>query len=207
MLIIQTEALESGQHPIESQSGRKTCWLPGYIEVPGHLEREVWACLGWCDLTIEGGKLTGITPGTTPEPNTLSQNKEARITQSKEDLAAYLDTHPLQWTDGNFYSITAEKQAQLTSKLAVAQAKATAGVPYELKWNTTNEACVPWELNELFALAFAIDERVTALVSYQQNQEVAMREAESQEALDAIIVDYDSVGTTNKEEANVETTK
>lgn len=207
MLIIQIEALESGQHPIQSQSGRKTCWLPGYIEVPHHLEREVWACLGWCDLTIEGGKLTGITPGAIPEPNTLSQNKEARITQSKEDLAAYLDTHPLQWTDGNFYSITAEKQAQLTSKLAVAQAKATAGVPYELKWNTTNEACVPWELNELFALAFAIDERVTALVSYQQNQEVAMREAESQEALDAIIVDYDSVGTTNKEEANVETTK
>lgn len=207
MLIIQIEALESGQHPIQSQSGRKTCWLPGYIEVPGHLEREVWTCLGWCDLIIEGGKLNGITPGAIPEPNTLSQNKEARITQSKEDLAAYLDTHPLQWTDGNFYSITAEKQAQLTSKLAVAQAKATAGVPYELKWNTTNEACVPWELNELFALAFAIDERVTALVSYQQNQEVAMREAESQEALDAIIVDYDSVGTTNKEEANVETTK
>ena len=68
MLIIQIEALESGQHPIQSQSGRKTCWLPGYIEVPGHLERKVWACLGWCDLTIEGGKLTGITPGAIPEP-------------------------------------------------------------------------------------------------------------------------------------------
>lgn len=68
MLIIQIAALESGQHPIQSQSGRKTCWLPGYIEVPGHLEREVWACLGWCDLIIENGKLTGITPGTIPEP-------------------------------------------------------------------------------------------------------------------------------------------
>lgn len=94
MLIIQIEALESGQHPIQSQSGRKTCWLPGYIEVPGHLEREVWACLGWCDLTIEGGKLTGITPGTIPEPEPAPELEPT----AQEDNDAMLVDHEYRLT-------------------------------------------------------------------------------------------------------------
>lgn len=129
-----------------------------------------------------------------PEPDYLSDKKTARIQQSKDDLETYLVSHPLLWTDGQYYSITKDKQQQLTSKLAVAQAKATMGVPYELKWNTTEEVCVPWELSDLYALAFAIDERVTALVTYQQTQEVAIRNAQTQQELDAIVVDYDSVG-------------
>ena len=68
MTIIQIEPLETGQHPIQSQSHRKSCWLNGWIEVPSHLESAVWETLGWCDLTIEDGKLTGITPTERPEP-------------------------------------------------------------------------------------------------------------------------------------------
>lgn len=68
MTIIQIEPLETGQHPIQSQSHRKSCWLEGWIEVPAHLESAVWETLGWCDLTIEDGKLTGITPTERPEP-------------------------------------------------------------------------------------------------------------------------------------------
>lgn len=94
MLIIQIAALESGQHPIQSQSGRKTCWLPGYIEVPGHLEREVWACLGWCDLTIKGGKLTGITPHTIPEPEPAPEPEPT----AQEDTDAMLVDHEYRLT-------------------------------------------------------------------------------------------------------------
>ena len=43
MTIIQIEPLESGQHPIQSQSHRRACWVEGYIEVPVHLEAAVWA--------------------------------------------------------------------------------------------------------------------------------------------------------------------
>lgn len=66
MTIIQIEPLESGQHPIQSQSGRSVCWLDGYIEVPIHLEAAVCATLGWCDLQIEEGKLVGVTPTERP---------------------------------------------------------------------------------------------------------------------------------------------
>ena len=68
MTIIQIEALESGQHPIQSQSGRTSCWLDGWIEVPANLESQVWDTLGWCNLTIEDGKLTALTPTERPEP-------------------------------------------------------------------------------------------------------------------------------------------
>ena len=128
---------------------------------------------------------------TRPDP-TISL-KEQKIAKSKTDLESYLASHPLLWTDGKYYTITAEKQAQLTSKLAVAQAKETTGIPYNLTWNTTQEECVPWEISDLYALAFAIDERVTKLVSYQQSQEVAIRNASTVEEVNAIVIDYDSV--------------
>ena len=125
--------------------------------------------------------------------NPLSGAIEARIAQSKEDLAAYLETHPISWTDGENYSITAEKQAQLTSKIMAATMAQTLSQPYTLTWNSTGQVCREWTLQDLSALAFAIDARVTALVSYQQTQEVAMRNAASREELDAIVVDYESV--------------
>ena len=125
--------------------------------------------------------------------NPLSGAIESRIAQSKEDLAAYLESHPITWTDGEQYSITAEKQAQLTSKIMAATMAQTLSQPYTLTWNSTGQVCREWTLQDLSALAFAIDARVTALVSYQQTQEVAMRNAASREELDAIVVDYESV--------------
>ena len=124
---------------------------------------------------------------------TLEEVKAQRIQQSKDDLDAYLEGHPITWTDGNQYSLTREKQQQLTSKILSATIAAQTSTPYTLTWNATGEECTTWTLENLAALAFAIDARVTALVSYQQAQEVAMREAATQEALEAIEVDYDTV--------------
>ena len=115
------------------------------------------------------------------------------------DLADYLKSNPLQWTDGEYYSITAEKQAQLTSKIMAATMAQTLSQPYTLTWNSTGEVCKEWALQDLSALAFAIDARVTALVSYQQKQEVAIRNAVTLEELDAIVVDYDTVGAAAQE--------
>lgn len=127
-------------------------------------------------------------------PDALEVQKAQRIAQSKADLAAYLEAHPIQWTDGERYSITAEKQQQLTGKILSATLAQQTSTPYSLTWNSTGQVCKEWTLEELGKLAFAIDARVTALVTYQQTQEVAMRDAESLEALPAIEVDYDAVG-------------
>lgn len=131
--------------------------------------------------------------GENPELDTLLESKNSRIQQSKSDLAAYLASHPLLWIDGQYYSITQEKQNQLTSKILSATMAQTLSQPYTLTWNSTGEVCTEWTLQDLSALAFAIDKRVTALVTYQQEKEKEIVNASTQEELDAIIIDYDTV--------------
>lgn len=198
MKIVELVALENGAH-----RNRKTDFD---VEVP-----DGWALVSE-DLEIpatfpfvknlvqdESGVVIGWEPdqesynAAMEATNPLSGAIESRIAQSKEDLAAYLESHPITWTDGEQYSITAEKQAQLTSKIMAATMAQTLSQPYTLTWNSTGQVCREWTLQDLSALAFAIDARVTALVSYQQTQEVAMRNAARREELDAIVVDYESV--------------
>lgn len=131
--------------------------------------------------------------GMAGEEQGLAICKAAKIQQSKAALEAYLQAHPLQWTDGEYYAITGEKQRQLTGKILSATMAQTLSADYTLTWNSTGEVCRAWTLADLSALAFAIDARVTKLVSYQQTQEVAMRAAVTLEELDAIEVDYDTV--------------
>ncbi len=118
----------------------------------------------------------------------LPAARAARIARSKADLAAYLASHPLTWTDGEAYSITLDKQAQLTATLVSAQVD---GEPPE--WNTTGGQCRSWDVAELSALGVAIKNRVKALVKYQQGQELAMDAAQTMAELEAIEVDYDTV--------------
>ena len=101
MTIIQIDPLETGQHPIQSQSGRRACWLDGYIEVPAHLHDAVWATYGWCDLKIEEGKLVGITPterppGPEPEPEPSPLDRlgllEEALAQTDETAIALFES-------------------------------------------------------------------------------------------------------------------
>lgn len=79
MTIIQIES-KNGLHNIESQSHREQVWMDGYIAVPPELEAAAWDSGGFCDLTIQGGILTGIMPTEKPEPEISTQpTTEERI--------------------------------------------------------------------------------------------------------------------------------
>ena len=202
MTIIQIKS-ETGQHFVESNSYLTECWLDDYIEVPEQFIPLVNQYSGFVHLTIEDGVLIEVEANVEaweawkatllPEADPLVQAKSERIAQSKTDLETYLLEHPMLWTDGEYYAITAEKQNQLTSKIMAATMAQTMSTDYTLTWNSTGEVCKEWTLQELMALAFAIDARVTALVTYQQTKEVAMRNAETMEELEAITVNYDEV--------------
>ena len=190
MLIIETTAQHNGAH--RNQSGHGSI-LDGWVLVPPELEAEALSYLPFINLDIQDGVLVGVSQGTqiiSPEETAaeLAAAKVEHIAQSKADLAAYLESHPLQWTDGAYYAITQEKQNQLMGTIAAAQID---GKPPE--WNSTGGQCREWDAAELSALAVAIKDRVKALVKYQQAQEIAMNAAETMDELDAIIVDYDSV--------------
>lgn len=116
--------------------------------------------------------------------------REHRIADSKADLAAWLSENPLTWTDGKKYAVTSEKQAQLTSALAVQQVAQSAGVERELRWNSTGDECTVWKYADLCALALAIAAYVEPRVSIQQAAEVDLRNAATAEEVLAVAWNY-----------------
>lgn len=197
MYIIPQSPSASGAFPPLQHWGGLT--PPAGFDVwPDELEQDTFQQYnGFVVLTVVRGTVVSCQPNQPAfeawQAEQLAARKVERIAESKAQLSDYLLCHPMQWTDGQYYAITAEKQQQLTSKIMSATLAAQTGTPYSLTWNATGEECQAWTLENLTALAFAIDARVTSLVSYQQAREVAMREASTMEALEAIPVDYDSV--------------
>ena len=197
MYILNKTKSEAGQYPaLETWPGLTA--PAGFYWWPDSLDRTTFdQYQGFVTLEVARGTVVSCAPNQPAfeawQAEQLAARKAERIAESKAQLSDYLLCHPMQWTDGQYYAITAEKQQQLTSKIMSATLAAQTAQPYALTWNATGEECQAWTLENLTALAFAIDARVTSLVSYQQAQEVAMREASTLEALEAIPVDYDSV--------------
>lgn len=135
-----------------------------------------------------------VSDGTVPsEEQSLEPIKNNKISESKTALSVYLASHPLQWSDGKYYSVTSEKQALLTSNLALYQISASAGQPFKLTWNSTGDECVEWTYEELAALALAIGTYVKPFVSRQQELEIAIKACTTMEELNAIEINYDPV--------------
>ena len=123
----------------------------------------------------------------------LAEAAKVKISESKTALAEYLAAHPLQWTDGKYYSVTSEKQALLTSNLSLYQLAVSNGQPFKLTWNSTGDECVEWIYEELAALALAIGTYVKPFVARQQELELAIKACTTMEQLDAIEINYDPV--------------
>lgn len=121
----------------------------------------------------------------------LNEIKNTKIAKSKTDLKEYLASHPLQWIDGEYYSVTEEKQALLTSNLAAYQISVAMNDPVELTWNTTGERCKKWTYENLAALSLAIVKYVKPIVSKQQDIEIRIKNCISKEEVEAIEIKYE----------------
>lgn len=126
-----------------------------------------------------------------PEPADLDAAKKQRIADSKIQLAVWLENHPMQYTDGKYYSVTEEKQSLLNNNLTSFERAETAGIPYPLKWNASGEECVEWEYADLVALSLTIAGYVAPKVAMQQAAEIEINACETAEQLDEVIIDYD----------------
>lgn len=121
----------------------------------------------------------------------LNEIKNTKIAKSKTDLKEYLASHPLQWIDGEYYSVTEEKQSLLTSNLAAYQISVAMNDPVELTWNTTGERCKTWTYENLAALSLAIVKYVKPIVSKQQDIEIQIKNCISKEEVEAIEIKYE----------------
>ncbi len=135
-----------------------------------------------------------VSAGQVPsEEESIATAKDYKVTESKTVLSEYLAEHPLQWTDGKYYSVTSEKQSLLTSNLALYQISAAAGTPFKLTWNSTGDECVEWTYEDLAALALTIGTYVKPFVSHQQELELSIKGCKTQAELDAIEISYDEI--------------
>lgn len=198
-MYIKIEANADGSHAVQYGGTLESGWAvwPENISIPPEFpyvdieteivthkatdqEQETWTEV----ISATGRKDPGVSIG---------EMKAAKIAQSKTKLAEYLSAHPLAWTDGKRYSVTEEKQALLMGNIAAYQIEVQNNPEAVVTWNATGEECVPWNINELCALAVAIKNYVKPLVSHQQAMEVAVNNCETAEDVEEIAIDYTTV--------------
>ena len=124
-------------------------------------------------------------------PVSTEDEKAAKITESKEKLAEWLEANPMTFTDGKKYSVTEEKQTLLNSNLASYERAKAAGIDYPLKWNASGEECVEWTYEGLVALSLSIAEYVAPKVARQQAIEIRIKAAQTSAELKEIVICYD----------------
>lgn len=121
----------------------------------------------------------------------LEEYKEEKIALSKLMLSEWLANNPMLYSDGNYYSVTEEKQSLLNSNLASYERATAAGIPYPLKWNSTGAECTEWNYTDLTALSLSIAAYVAPKVSIQQALEVQIRACETKEEVDGVVISYE----------------
>jgi len=142
--------------------------------------------------TVDNGYDTVTVTEVFDNVSIIESMKSAKVNESKTLLEKYLEEHPLEYNE-KFYSVTEEKQALLTGNIAAYQLATTLGQTAELTWNATGEECVVWTFENLAALAIAIKAYVKPLVAYQQTYEVSVNACTTEDAINAIPLDYSSV--------------
>ena len=125
------------------------------------------------------------------QEKTLEEYKEEKIALSKLMLSEWLANNPMLYSDGNYYSVTEEKQSLLNSNLASYERATAAGIPYPLKWNSTGAECTKWNYTDLTALSLSIAAYVAPKVSTQQAVEVQIRACETKEEVDGVMISYE----------------
>ncbi len=119
------------------------------------------------------------------------------ISKSKILLEKWLEENPLfstvHNTAGEYYTVTQEKQTQLTQMITLATLAAQTGIPFIPTWNSTSNVCEEWTIEELTALTFEITRYVLPRVKKQQDYEVQIREATTKEEVESIEIDYTTI--------------
>lgn len=126
----------------------------------------------------------------------LDKLKNEKIVESKTLLAEYLSSHPLfskaKYEEGRYYTVTEEKQRQLTSKMAMYNIYSQQSLSYPLlKWNDVGNICEDWTVEELTKLAMEIDAYVTPLVERQQSYEKTIQKAKTIEEVENITLSFE----------------
>lgn len=168
----------------------------GWVAVPPEFEEIAVANSPYLDVTYsDDGETIMNIEAYTPElePVDLAAVQQARQTENKAALAAWLDAHPLQWTDGKIYGVTEEDQREMALNLMQYQVAVQAGQTAVLEWHAQKESCRTFEQSEYVALSLAIADYVYPYLRYQESVKEAIYQAQTAEEVANVKIDYASV--------------
>ena len=134
-----------------------------------------------------------VTVVDVPDPRPLSEIQSVRQEENKAALAAWLTAHPLTWTDGNVYGVTEEDQNEMSLNLQQYQVQVAAGRSVNLEWHTQKKQCHTFTPEQYTALLLAIIDYVYPYRRYQEKVKAAIYDAQTAEAVEAVVIDYSSV--------------
>lgn len=161
------------------------------------------------DLKAKQDLIAATVDTLTAEPDPtkmeLADAIEYLSNDSKKQLSAYLETHPITSSAHGTaakYSITRDKQNLLTSMILMTQMAKQNGLDYTPSWNATNEPCTyDWTVKQLQDLAVQIEVTVRPLISLQQTIESNIRKATTvEDAIKAAVKFEDAVAAKNSQE-------
>ena len=137
------------------------------------------------------------------ENSDILEAKKQFILKSKENLAIYLDEHPLKSSchggKEQIYTVTLEKQSMFTSKYLAHTILTQCGSTERMTWNAQGQPCEEWLDYECLQFISEMNAYVTPLVSCQQHIEVEIREAKTIDQLKKISLKiYPRKVTTNE---------
>ena len=178
--------------------------FPDSVELPDGLLATYLAAKGFVDITVQGSTVSEVRENGAaraaweaehPAPEIdLDALRAAKQDVNKAALADWLAAHPLTWTDGKVYGVTEQDQTEMAINLAQYQLAAAAEQPAVLEWHAQKQQCHTFTIEEYTALSLAIAAYVYPYRRYQEQVKAAIYAAQSKEELDAIEIDYGSVG-------------
>lgn len=189
----ETNYVQSQSHRVYPENWEGEDW----VAVPPQFEEIAVANSPYIDVTYsDDGETIMNIEAYTPElePVDLAAVQQARQTENKAALAAWLDAHPLQWTDGKIYGVTEEDQREMALNLMQYQVAVQAGRPAVLEWHEQKKSCRTFEQQEYVALSLAIADYVYPYLRYQESVKEAIYQAQTAEEVANVEIDYASVG-------------
>ena len=128
------------------------------------------------------------------EADRLPNLRAAKQQKNKKSLASWLAAHPLTWTDGKVYGVTEQDQTEMAFNLTKYQLQSSAQEQYVLEWHPQKKERHTFTFEQYKALFLAIDSYVDPYRRHQESIKQAIYEANTAEEINAIQIDYSTVG-------------